>query len=47
MITPLTSMQIPWKMAQARRSLMAPFVAASETFQTYCNVWATVYGANK
>lgn len=47
MITPATSIQIPWRIGQARRAFMVPIVIALESIGDYWRTWHEVYGANK
>ena len=41
------SIMIPWRISQARKSLMAPVIIALESIGVFWQVWGTVYGANK
>lgn len=43
MITPMTSMQIPWHISQARRAMMAPAIIALESIGEFWRTWAEVY----
>lgn len=47
MITPLTSIQIPWRIARATRAMMAPTIIYLEWYGDFFSTWAIVYGANK
>lgn len=47
MITQATSIQIPWRIAQATRIAMAPTIIALEFFGDFWRTWGTVYGETK
>lgn len=43
MITPMTSIQIPWYISQARKAFMAPIVIALESYGNFWRTWSDVY----
>lgn len=47
MITPATSIQIPWRIGQARRAFMAPIVIALESIGDYWRTFNIIYSSNK
>ena len=47
MITPMTSIQIPLRIAQATRLVVSPLIIALQTIGIFWAVWGEVYGANK
>ena len=47
MITQATSIQIPWRIAQATRIAMVPTIVLLEFFGDFWRTWAVVYGEAK
>lgn len=47
MITPATSMQIPWRIAQATRLAISPLIISLEFVGCFFETWATVYRGDK
>ena len=43
MITPFNSKLMPWRIAQARKAIMAPVVIALEAIGDFWTTWADVY----
>ena len=46
MITPMTSIQIPRRIAQATRLMVAPLILSLETVSIFWATWNAVYRAN-
>lgn len=44
MITPATSIQIPWYIGKARRAAMAPIITGLEWVGDFWKTWSEVYG---
>lgn len=47
MITPATSMQTPWRIAQATRIAISPLIISLEFVGDFWRTWATVYRGDK
>ena len=46
MITPMTSIQIPLRIAQATRLMISPFILSLQTVGIFWATWSAVYRAN-
>lgn len=46
MITPMTSIQIPLRIAQMTKLMVSPLILSLETSQIFWTVWHQVYRVN-
>lgn len=47
MITPATSIQIPWRIAQATRLAISPLIISLEFVGDFWRAWSQVYRGDK